>query len=210
MTSSAGVGRVAILHHGHPRTLGSVLKKLTLSAQQEPVVVVRERAHELLPTWKDTVAKRNALLATRRARWVWLDGTDAVTLLALDSLLQGARSGDISDEDGKPLSEADVAAWVSANLNIADLPILRDILSAESSPSTGQEEEAAVESETSTGAGTALGVLRRLRVASLDRVVREVMRADPRASRTSVVAELNASSSEIAWFGRTIVAVRVS
>jgi len=55
---------------------------------------------------------------------------------------------------------------------------------------------------------TALALVRRLRIASLDRVVREVIRLDPNATRAAVVAELEASSTEVRWFGRSIVGVR--
>jgi hypothetical protein len=40
-------------------------------------------------------------------------------------------------------------------------------------------------------------------------VVREAARLDPLATRASVFAELERSSGEVRWFGRTIVGVRV-
>jgi len=199
--------RFAFLHQSHHKSLGSAIAKLTALAERETVVVLRERAHDLPPTWKDTLAKRSALLATGRARWIWFERDDAERLLALDSLLQAARSGDLTDARGAPISAATVSEWVAATLEIPKWTIVRDVLGE------GEREEPELEAtpkvtvlETTTK--TALALVRRLRIASLDRVVREATRLDPLATRASVMAELEASSSEVRWFGRSIVGVR--
>jgi hypothetical protein len=209
-------GRMVLLHQNHFKSLGAALKKLTVIAEREPIIAIRERAHELLPTWKDTLAKRSGLLATGRARWVWLERDDAASLLALDSLLQAARSRDITDAHGSPLSEDEVRQWVRSNLEIASWTIIREI-KAEHAAETDAEDPSADDSAaplpaapaTST-AGAALMLLNRFRVASLDRIVREVVRADPRATRASVIAELEQNANSVRWFGRTILTVRVS
>ena len=198
--------RLAFLHQSHYKSLGSAIAKLTTVAERESVAVLRERAHDLPPTWKDTLAKRSALLATGRARWIWFEREDAERLLALDSLLQAARSGDLTDARGAPIDAAAVSEWVTATLEIPKWTIVRDVL--------GEGEEAEAEPElvqavtSAPVAKTALTLVRRLRIASLDRVVREVTRLDPLATRASVVAELEASSSEVRWFGRSIIGVR--
>ncbi|HWA70763.1 MAG TPA: hypothetical protein VG937_00440 [Polyangiaceae bacterium] len=209
LTRGAASARVAILHQAHFKSLGSAIAKLTALAQRGPVIVLRERSHDLLPTWKDTLAKRSALLSTGRARWVWLEREDAVLLFALDSLLQGARSGDVADEHGNPLSEAAVVEWVGATLNVRAWQVLRDILSEES-PEPELSPTPAPPGSVATGptSGAALALLRRLRIASLDRIVREVTRLDPGATRASVMAELEQNSKHVSWFGRTIIAVR--
>jgi hypothetical protein len=43
---------VALLQQGHPRSLGSALQKLTAMATRHSVWALRERVHELPPTWK--------------------------------------------------------------------------------------------------------------------------------------------------------------
>jgi hypothetical protein len=199
--------RLAFLHHSHHKSLGSAIAKLTAVAEREAVVVLRERAHDLPPTWKDTLAKRSALLATGRARWIWFERDDAERLLALDSLLQAARSGDLTDNRGAPISAASVSEWVAAELEIPKWTLVRDVL--------GEEEEEEPEPRATPGVtvlepttNTALALVRRLRIASLDRVVREVTRLEPNATRASVVAELEASSTEVRWFGRSIIGVR--
>jgi len=202
--------RLAFLHQAHPKSLGSAIAKLTSVAEREPVVVLRERAHDLPPTWKDTLAKRSALLATGRARWIWFEREDAERLLALDSLLQAARSGDLTDARGAPISAPTVSEWVAVTLAIPKWTIVRDVLGEDEGSEEREEEvEAALKpvppEATSKGA---LALVRRLRIASLDRVVREVTRLDPLATRASVVAELEASSHEVRWFGRSIVGVR--
>lgn len=199
--------RLAFLHQSHHKSLGSAIAKLTTVAERESVVALRERAHDLPPTWKDTLAKRSALLSTGRARWIWFERDDAERLLALDSLLQAARSGDLTDARGAPISAATVGEWVSAKLEIPRWTIVRDVLGEgeESEPELEARPKASLVEPTTT---TALTLVRRLRIASLDRVVREVTRLDPHATRASVVAELEASSSEVRWFGRSIVGVR--
>ena len=200
-------GRLAFLHQSHFKSLGSAIAKLTVVAEREEVVVLRERAHDLPPTWKDTLAKRSALLATGRARWIWFERVDAERLLALDSLLQAARSGDLTDTRGAPISAASVNEWVAAELEIPKWTLVRDVLGE------GEEEEPEPQAAPLATAPegtpkTALALVRRLRIASLDRVVREVARLDPNATRATVVAELEASSTEVRWFGRSIVGVR--
>jgi hypothetical protein len=206
--------RLTVLHQPHYRSLGAALKKLSGLAERERVVVLREQAHDLLPSWKDTLAKRSALLATGRARWLWLSQEDAVSLLALDALLQDARSGDVTDEHGRPLSEDAVAEWIRSTLDVPEWAILRALRgdaedAREADSDSNLEPIKAREAPRASAGGTALTLLRRLRIASVDRVVREVMRADPGATRASVIAELEGSPNEVRWFGRTILGVRV-
>jgi hypothetical protein len=201
--------RVALLHQPHHRSLGGAIAKLTRFADREEVIVLRERAHELPPTWKDTLSKRSALLATGRARWIWLEGEDAAKLLALDSLLQAGRSGDLTDEQGRPISATVVTEWVSTKLEVPTWTVVREILGSQSEGDEPARPELPRPLSEPSNSGTALALLRRLRIASLDRVVREVIRLDPQATRASVLAELERGSGMVRWFGRTIVGVRV-
>jgi hypothetical protein len=208
--------RLALLHQSHFKSVGSAIAKLTTLAERELVIVLRERAQDLPPTWKDTLAKRRALLATGRARWIWFEREDAEKLLALDSLLQAARSGDLTDARGAPLGAEAVASWVGKNLCVPTWTIVREILGEEAEVEVERELEprAAIAPAPVLGSApktkTALALLRRLRVASLDRVVREVTRLDPQATRASVIAELETSPNEVRWFGRSILGLRLS
>jgi hypothetical protein len=206
LTLKAGQQRahVAILSEGHPKSLGSVLGKLTTLAKDTSVIAIRERAHELPPTWKDTLAKRRALLASGRARWVDLDADDCANLLALDELLQAARSGDVTNAQGEALTEQVVVDWVSSTLNVSAWRVMTELVAAPADAETPD-----VEPPTVAGPSEhSLLTLRRLRIASIDRLVREVIRLEPKATRASVQAELEAAGKRVSWFGRAIVCVK--
>lgn len=195
---------IAILSEGHPKSLGSVLSKLTTLAKDASVIAIRERAHELPPTWKDTLAKRRALLASGRARWVNLDAEDCANLLALGELLQAAKSGDVTNAQGEALSEQVVVDWVASSAGVGTWRVMADLLAAPTDAETPDPEPAAA-----VGASEhSLLTLRRLRIASIDRLVREVLRVEPKATRASVQAELEAAGKRVGWFGRAIVCVR--
>jgi hypothetical protein len=195
---------VAILAEGHPKSLGSVLTKLTTLANDTSVIAIRERARELPPTWKDTLAKRRALLASGRARWVDLDPDDCANLLALDELLQAARSGDVTNAQGEALGEDVVVAWVASELDVGAWRVMKDLVAT---PADAESSE--VEPAVAVGVSEhSLLTLKRLRIASIDRLVREVIRLEPKATRASVQAELEAAGKRVGWFGRAIVCVR--
>jgi hypothetical protein len=195
---------VAILSEGHPKSLGSVLSKLTTLAKDTPVIAIRERAHELPPTWKDTLAKRRALLASGRARWVDLDTEDCANLLALDELLQAAKSGDVTNAQGEALTEQVVVDWVASTLSVAAWRVMMELVAAPGDAEVPEVEAAAVVGPSEHS----LLTLRRLRIASIDRLVREVIRLEPKATRASVQAELEAAGKRVGWFGRAIVCVK--
>ncbi|HEX2869892.1 MAG TPA: hypothetical protein VHP33_01525 [Polyangiaceae bacterium] len=195
---------LAILAEGHPKSLGSALNKLTSLAKDTSIIVIRERARELPPTWKDTLAKRRALLASGRARWVDLDPDDSANLLALDELLQAARSGDVTNSQGEALTEEVVVGWVASELDVSAWPIMKDLIAT---PVDAEGPE--VDPPLALGPSEhSLLTLKRLRIASIDRLVREVIRLEPKATRASVQAELEAAGKRVGWFGRAIVCVK--
>jgi hypothetical protein len=57
-------------------------------------------------------------------------------------------------------------------------------------------------------AATTLACLAHLRIASLERLVREVARVDPCATRSDVLTALQTMGGRVRWFGRSIVAVQ--
>lgn len=211
---------LALIQDSNHRTVGAALTRLTALAQQGLVVALRERARELPPTWKETRQKQSALLATGRARWVDIDPEDCARVLALAALLQGARSGEVTDATGAPASEAAVREWVEASLSVASWPVGAELQrsgAAQDAAATGDAPLASSASDVSAGLSApapsqragALPILRRLRVASLDRLVREVVRVDPHGSRAAVLAELEAAGDRVGWFGRAIVCLRL-
>jgi hypothetical protein len=224
------VERVAILQESNLRSLAAVLARLIRVTQQARVLVLRG-ARELPESWAEPRARRAALLDTGRARWIDLEPEDCARLLALASFLQAARSGDVSDSRGQSVSEADVSEWVESTLDVESWPLARALLqparSAErerprEEPSRPEDADEYVAPESfikelggalharvlHDRAATALPALQRLRVASFERLVREVLRVDPEATRASVLAELDAAGDNVRWLGRSIVFLR--
>lgn len=207
---------LALVQESNHRSVGAALTKLTALARSEHVVVVRERARELPPTWRETRSKRSALLGTGRARWLDLDTEDAARVLALAALLQSARSGEVTDERGAQVNESEVAEWVTGHLEVASWPICAGLRApghdAEATADLSKPDSDAPASEATAArpviAGAALATLRRLRIASLDRLIREVLRVAPESSRASVIAELESAGERVRWFGRSIVYLR--
>ena len=203
--TSAGKVRMAILYQNHHRSLGTALLKLTALTQEGPVMALRERTHDIVPTWKDTLAKRASFVAKANARWAVLEREDAGRLLALASMLTEARSGDITDASGRPVPLDAVRHWVGNTLEVASWPVLAGLTIPASEAPDEVDEGCRFGASI---AGTALGVLRRLRVASLDRLVREVLRVDRAATRASTLLELERASDRVAWIGGAIVCVK--
>lgn len=200
--------RIAILQELNHRSLASALSKLTTLTSSGPVVVLREQARELPPTWKETLKKRSALLSTRRARWIDIEPEDCARLLALDALLQAARSGDVTDSHGRPVTEASVRAWVPSALQVDGWGVIAALAMPTTQEEFGDQVDAEVEAAARSENGLVLQTLSRLRIASLDRLVREVSRLDRAATRTTVLRELEAATTAVEFVGRAIVCTR--
>jgi hypothetical protein len=131
------------------------------------------------------------------------------------------------------VTEAEVIEWVEATLDVASwplslaltrtAPVLRDEKAAEPKVVAQEEEEREVPESfikelapdikrrrrpLPADRFSALPTLQRLRVASFERLVREVLRVDPEATRASVLAELDAAGDHVRWIGRSIVFLR--
>jgi len=233
MLESAGRSEaIALVQESHPRSAGALLTKLTALSNSTAVLALRERAREFPPTWKETLRKQATLLETGRARWLDIEPQDCARLLALAALLQAARSGDVSDALGIQVTEAEVQDWARSDLDIPEWPICRALLGAPeltAVPLQQEEEEApstpaaSVPRPPSTErlpapvleanpmprvTGSALAILRRLRVASFERLVREVGRVEPASTRATIQAELETAGERIRWIGRSIVLFR--
>lgn len=224
---------LALVQESHPRSAGLVLTRLTGLSNIMPVVAVRERVREFPPTWTETLRKQGVLLDTGRARWIDIEADDCARVLALAALLQAARSGDVSDALGVQVTEAEVEAWAKGALEIPDWAIARALQgngdAAALSPQDDEDEDAesvpaasAPQAPTTErlppptleaaalprAVGSAMTILRRLRVASFERLVREVSRVDPTSTRASIQTELEAEGERVRWFGRSTVFFR--
>jgi hypothetical protein len=217
---------VAFVHQTHPRSVMIALGLASDGLSQGTVIAVRERALEFAPTWKKVQASV-AALRERGLQWISLERDDAARLLALESFLASAKSKDLEDCAGRIFEEAEVHAWMDRTLGVASWPVAQALAGARverewdgddgaaqprgsepvqtgAAPSTGRSGEIPA-ADTAT---TIRACLTQLRVASLERLVREVARVKPAASRTEVVSALEAIPGQVRWFGRAIVAIR--
>jgi hypothetical protein len=198
---------VSLLHQPHHKSIGAALTKLLDLARTHEVVVVREGAQEFPPTWSDTIARRSALLREPKAQWLSLEREDAARLLALDEMLRAARSRDITDHAGRALEEDNVSAWLRASLDVASWTLSK-MLRGER---TDQDMTDSRDASAPTGrpsSGLVLSALTRLRLLSLDRLMREIVRVEPSATRASILSELDSLSDRVRWVGRSIVYLR--
>jgi hypothetical protein len=202
---------MALLTRAHPRGIASTLEALLKLSDQQRVVVVRERTHDFPPTWKVCSERKRLLQLSDRCSWIVLEREDAARMLALRSLFANARSRDVVDHDGRPLDEQDVHAWVREQLRPGTWQPI-EALFAEPGMADKQNDEPVgappPEPSQSVATGAAVAALARLRVASVDRVVREAQRTHPQQTRASLIAELRAPQSGVRWFGNTVVSMR--
>jgi hypothetical protein len=101
-------------------------------------------------------------------------------------------------------TKLDRGSTPSPTLNRGSTPSVSAMARTEPAASRGLP--APVDGRGASPHGEALLTLSRLRVASLERVVREVARSAPIRTRRSVVAELRSATDRVRWFGRSIVA----
>jgi hypothetical protein len=114
--------------------------------------------------------------------------------------------------------------WIERTLGVASWPLVRAVTGApverewdgdagapQGSLQSHERATASARGNGEHGADTATTIracLAQLRIASLERLVREVSRVKPEASRAEIVSTLEAMSDWVRWFGRAIVAVR--
>ncbi|MBI4956682.1 MAG: AAA family ATPase [Myxococcales bacterium] len=210
---------IVVAQHGHPRSLGAALRAARDLAEAERVTVVREHAFAIRPTWKAVGRDLAAFTAAPGARFVSLDREDLARLLALEAFVTAARSQDLSGADGRPVPTAAALEWAARALDCASWPGVLLLLAPAEAPAARREGEG--EREGPGAAASARGdrgepvdadaldrvraALAELRVASVERLVREVQKRAPGASRAGVVAALRKGGAR--FFGESVVAL---
>jgi len=204
---------VYVMQQPHPRSVSAVLKDAVGNAAKRSVLVLREQAMAVPPRWKKANDYLDELDAAKGGRWLTIDRRALTELLAVHDFLSAARSQDLSGDDGQPLDEEEVRAWMRRELGVEAWPVVASCTSiaptvAEGEPATTSD-PGTVEPATVVPAkvepGTAEGALMRLGVASLDRVVRELRSGGVGVSRREVREALEAAGTEVTWFGREVV-----
>lgn len=206
---------VVIAQQAHHRALAKTLRTAMDHAGPKRVVVLRERGFAIPPTWKE-VNRLSAELEKRPdTLWLQLDRESLVQLLALERLLTSARSHDFTDTQGKVIPLDMVVEWARKNVRCMEWPPVRSILDrapkadeeAPTEPNVQQPTQRSMDilSVPCTEDGVAARELRKLKVASIERLVREIRATHPVATRASVMSEL--SRMRVKRFGASIVAL---
>jgi len=221
---------LCLLHQPHPKSIGAALDRVVGRDPTRSGLVVREQWRPFSPTWKATNERQAEVV--RRPNLVWhdLERREAASLLALEEMLQLARSRDICDARGVPITEAQVLDYLRdevhpenwalfvARSEEKEAPGDVDVAAKPSLPGPSaplrkdepSRSKAEVRLRTDAGASdisvSLSGVLLRLRVASVDRVIREAQRLHPSHGRTVVMSALEGMGDRVHWFGRSIVA----
>lgn len=236
---------VCLLHQSHYRSVQAALDRVL--AKRDDVLVVREQWRAFPPTWKTVADRQVQVMSAPRLGWHELLREEAALLLAIEAFLQLARSRDICDSRGVPVTEEQVLEFLKADVHPEQWPVIvrltgetsmspgasgvddailgnlpveaidvgtrDDVSPAGSSRAAAGDSNADEEVTTGDVAGVTivaliLSVLTRLRVASVDRVIREVYRLQAGVGRTAVVSGLEALGDHVVWFGRSIVALQ--
>jgi hypothetical protein len=202
--------------HGHPRSLAAAIRVAKGLAAGRRVLFVRERAQAIPPTWKEVDRLLAELAATPGAAFAPLEREDVARLLALEAFVTAARSQDLSADDGRPILPADALRWAAEAIGCAAWGPVAAILAPATVPDPvpGAVRERERERERDpeivqvtmhAGNSPVRAALERLRVASIERLVRETKALDPSATRATVLDELRRLPVRI--FGASIVAL---
>lgn len=222
LATPRGKLRIAIVQHAHPKTIGAALSRLETMAAIDPILAIRERASDLAPTWRDTIARRDAFLERKGARWLLVDRDECARIVALDAFLRAAASGDVADHMGRPVTAAIARTWALAKLSLARGQLGAALLGdparndADDAPEPQTDRAAIPPSPPSNprpsrapadrgAVAVVRSILERLRVASLERVRREARRVDATIAPAAVSAALRALP--VRWFGNAVVAL---
>jgi hypothetical protein len=220
-----GVGEdaplLAFVHQSHPASVAAALDRVIATAESRRVIVVREQWRPFLPTWKVVVAKQREALARSKVAWHELTREEAAQILALDDLLRAARSQDLCDARGRPLTEGQTREFIGSEVAPDQWLLVQRVAGGASHVSLANANQTAGIPDVTPAPQTmpraaaseatlaeVRGVLLRLHVLSIDRMLREMHRSSPGVGRISVLGALNALGSRVHWYGRNIVAWR--
>ncbi len=208
--------------HPHPTSVLAAFRKAVEARARGRVVVLREQALPIPGTWKAVLAAQ-ADLRARGISWHALDRDEVVAYVALESFLAAARSRDLEDARGVPIEAAEVEAWVRSTREIALEPLFQPMIEGDGpgaeSPSAGpvgpmRTPDPPVVTVVTAAAPppddvqeTVLAVMTALRIASLERVVREVSRVKSGVTGAAVTEAADALVPRVRWFGRAVLAI---
>jgi hypothetical protein len=223
----AGPVDILVVQQAHPRSVASALQRAATAASSTRTIALREQGWPFPPTWSRVGELLEAFTKQARARWLELGQPQVVELLALHDFMAAARSSDLSDERGAPLSEERAREWARQALRPESHPVIATLFDPSVAASPSEETPLAAEvppqddAQASPvvpprgkarealepqGRGVVIEVLSRLQLASVDRLVREVRQVDTGQTRSRVLEAVQALGPQVRWLGRSIVA----
>lgn len=214
---------VSVLHDVNPQTIAARMRRWLGSNDSR--VVLREQWRDFPTTWHAVNRLADELSAQPSVSVYWVGREDVARLLALRSLVMQARSHDVVDATGEPITDVEVTQWIQARCSPEQWALSSFITGAGSEtqpppavstarpPPVFPRSKPATERRRSSpdALGTAqsrtLQVLEHLRVASLDRLARETAARGVPVTRRQIIEELKQAGARVRWFGRSIVAL---
>jgi hypothetical protein len=215
-----------VVQRAHPRSVAAQLERAAQAAATRPVVVLREAARPFPPSWRQVAAHLSALVSRSRARWLELGRDEVASLLAVHDLLASARSQDLAGVDGRPIPEDEVRNWARANLGLRDWRAIAALLGGADAAAIEDRDEPELppappialvaaaprqarpvppQGAAFSAADPVVAAIRRLRLASIDRILREARAVDPDLMLSAALERLRGLASRLRWFGRSLV-----
>jgi hypothetical protein len=217
---------LCVLSQSHHRSVNANLDHILGLEATQKGIVLREQWRPFPPSWKQTLKKQSEVLARDSIHWFELTRQDTAHLLALEDFVQASLSLDICDSIGRPVSPEAVRDFISTHIRPAEWPLLKALSGTTPQFTKGDGRDAidgttredggvAARNSTESSAPTAFDVsaspveaiVQRLRVASVDRLIREARRINPEYGRAFVVQSLQSLGPKLKWHGRNIVAL---
>jgi hypothetical protein len=215
--------RLVLVLGSSGQSVAPQLNRLRERKHRAPLLALRERWRPLPDSWRRAIEYRNELEKKKILRWRWLEREEAAQLLALRSFLMALRSHDLNGPDGRPVPQEEALAWIK----VSEDPPLRSLrawlrgeevaeaTAATPPPPTASATEATPTPPTATAApplaSAALSpveaAMERLRVASLDRLSRELS-ADKPWKRGDIRKAVEASGGRLRLLGSSLVVCR--
>jgi hypothetical protein len=214
---------LCILHQSHHSSVNATLDRVLALRTDKKGVVLREQWRPFSPSWKVTLQRQSEVLARDSITWFELSRQDTALLLALEDFVQASLSHDICDGIGRPVSPEAVRKFISSEIRPGDWSLLQALSSKTPNFVDGDQPDELEVTRQIDGVPAPIpiepldpsaltispvqAIVQRLRVASLDRVIREALRINPDYGRTFVIRSLKAMGPTLKWHGRNIVAL---
>ncbi|WP_438033673.1 FtsK/SpoIIIE domain-containing protein [Sorangium sp. So ce204] len=109
--TTSQVSLVLLAQQNHHRSLGALLAEAT-QIEADRMIIVREHAFAIPPTWKQVHAQLKALRDKSNIVYTTVGRDELIEWLAAESVLSAARSKDLSDEQGHTIEHGVVLDWL--------------------------------------------------------------------------------------------------